>query len=146
MDLVSQILSIQMKVATIIAGHQEDLHHCIPPSVEWPCERFNRTLLDMLSMAVREDEQGWDLLPTLLLAHRTSHHATTKSTPFELMFGHDSRLPEDVLFSIPGAVEDPSQYAEVLKNRMQQAHAQILQYMVLQQQRQEYYDKGVRGS
>ena len=81
---------------------------------------------------------------TLLLAHRTSHHATTRSTPFELMFGHDSHLPEDVLFSIPGAVEDPSQYAEVLKNRMQQAHARILQYMELQQQRQkEYYDKGV---
>eukprot|EP00731_Ephydatia_muelleri_P005697 Em0002g1873a len=80
----------------------------------------------MLSMAVRKDEQGWDLLlPTLLLAHRTSHHATTRSTPFELMIGHDPRLPEDVLF-------------------MQQAHARVLQYMELQQQRQkEYYDKGV---
>ena len=62
------------------------------------------------------------------------------------MFGHHPRLPEDVLFSILSAFEDPSQYAEVLKNRMQQAHAQVLQYMELQQQRQkEYYDKGVRG-
>ena len=105
-----------------------------------------RTLLGMLSMAVREDEQGWDLLPTLLLARRTSHNGTTRSTPFELIFGGDPHLPEDVLFSIPGAVEDPSQYAEVLKNRMQQAHARVLQYMELQQQRQkEYYDKGVRG-
>ena len=87
---------------------------------------LNGTLLGMLSMAVRKDEQGWDLLlPTLLLAHRTSHHATTRSTPFELMIGHDPRLPEDVLF-------------------MQQAHARVLQYMELQQQRQkEYYDKGV---
>ncbi|KAL5505586.1 hypothetical protein EMCRGX_G007046 [Ephydatia muelleri] len=42
-----------------------------------------------------------------------------------------------------GAVEDPSQYAEVLKNRMQQAHARVLQYMELQQQRKkEYSDKG----
>eukprot|EP00731_Ephydatia_muelleri_P005231 Em0002g1407a len=41
------------------------------------------------------------------------------------------------------AVEDPSQYAEVLKNRMQQAHARVLQYMELQQQRKkEYSDKG----
>ena len=94
------------------------------PQSDGLVERFNRTLLGMLSMAVREDEQGWDLLlPTLLLAYRTSHHATTGSTPFELMFGRDPRLPEDVLFSIPGAVEDPSQYVEVLKNRMQQACA-----------------------
>ena len=117
------------------------------PESDGLVERFNRTLLSMLSMAVREDEQGWDLLlPTLLLAYRTSHHATTGSTPFELMFGRDPRLPEDVLLSIPGAVEDPSQYAEVLKNRMQQARARVLKYMDIQQHRQkEYYDKGVRG-
>ena len=109
------------------------------PQSDGLVERFNRTLLGRLSMAVREDEQGWDLLlSTLLLAYRTSHHATTGSTPFELIFGRDPRLPEDVLFSIPGAVEDTSQYAEVLKNRMQ--------YMEIQQQKQkEYYDKGVRG-
>ena len=68
-----------------------------------------------------------------MLAYRTSHHATTGSTPFELMFGRDPRLPEDALFSIPGAVEDPSQYAEVLKNRMQQARARVLKYMEIQQ-------------
>ena len=62
------------------------------------------------------------------------------------MFGRNPRLPEDILFSIPGAVEDPSQYAEILKRRMQQAREQVLQYMKLQQQRQkENYDDGVRG-
>ena len=99
------------------------------PQSDGLVESFNRTLLGMLSMVVREDEQGWDLLlPSMLLAHRTSHHATTRSTPIELMFGHDPHLPEDDLFSIPGAVK---QYAEVLKNRMQQAHARVLQYMAM---------------
>ena len=85
------------------------------PQSDGLVERFNRTLLGMLSMMVKEDEQGWDLLlPTLLLA---SHYATTGVTPFELMFGRNLHLPEDVLFSIPGAVEDPSQYAEILKRR-----------------------------
>ena len=104
-----------------------------------------RTILGMLSMMVKEDEQGWDLLlPTLLLAYWTSHHATTGVTPFELMFGRNPCLPEDVLFSIPGAVEDPSQYAEILKRR--QARERVLQYIELQQQRQkENYDDGVRG-
>ena len=50
-------------------------------------ERFNRTLLNMLSTAV-VDEHSWDLkLPTLLLAYRTSIQDTTGATPFELMFG-----------------------------------------------------------
>ena len=41
-------------------------------------ERFNRTLLDMLSIAVMDDEHRWDLhLPTILLAYRTSIHETT---------------------------------------------------------------------
>ena len=48
------------------------------PQSDGLVERFNRTLLGMFSMMVKEDEQGWDLLlPTLLLAYRTSHHATT---------------------------------------------------------------------
>ena len=94
---------------------------------------------------MKEDEQRWGLLlPTLLLAYRTSHYATTGVTPFELMFGRNPCLPEDVLFSIPGAVEDPSQYAEILKRR--QARERVLQYMELHQQRQkENYDDGVRG-
>ena len=58
------------------------------------------------------------LLLTLLFACRTSCHATTGATPFELMLGRDARLPEDVLFSIPARAEDPIRYADVLKNRL----------------------------
>ena len=61
---------------------------------------------------MKDDEQGWDLLlPTLLLAYWT----TTGVTPFELMFGRNPCLPENISFSIPGAIEDPSQYAEIRK-------------------------------
>ena len=36
-------------------------------------ERFNKTMLEMLSMAVQQDEGKWDLLlPSLLLAYPTS--------------------------------------------------------------------------
>ena len=85
--------SLDIKNTRITAYH---------PQSDGLVERFNRTLLGMLSMMVKEDEQGWDLLlPPLLLAYQTSHHATTGATPFELMFGHNLCLPEDVLFSIP---------------------------------------------
>ena len=46
------------------------LYH--PPS-DGLVERFNRTVLDMLSMVVQQDEHGWDLLlPPVMLAYRCS--------------------------------------------------------------------------
>eukprot|EP00731_Ephydatia_muelleri_P009146 Em0004g1484a len=117
------------------------------PQSDGLVERFNRTLLDMLSMAVKDDERDWDLLlPTLLFAYRTSRHVTTGVTPFELMYGCDARLPEDVLFSIPATAEDPIQYADVLKNRLQLAYKRVNQHMAVQQGHQkESYDADVRG-
>lgn len=42
-------------------------------------ERFNRTLLSMLSLFVDSNQQNWDtLLPHVMMAYRCSTHATTK--------------------------------------------------------------------
>ena len=49
-------------------------------------ERFNRALLNLLSIAVSENERDWDVkLPVLLFAYRTSVHETTGVTPFSMM-------------------------------------------------------------
>ena len=72
------------------------------PESDGLVERFNRTLIDMLSMAVSDNERDWDLqLSTLLFAYRTSKHETTGTTPFFLMFGRDPWLPEDMMNSLP---------------------------------------------
>ncbi|KAL5517079.1 hypothetical protein EMCRGX_G002548 [Ephydatia muelleri] len=61
------------------------------PQSDGLVERFNRTVLDMLSMAVQQDEHGWDLLlPPVMLAYRTSVQETTGTTPFSLLFGRTS--------------------------------------------------------
>ena len=49
------------------------------PQSDGMVERFNRTLLSMLSTAIEDDEKDWDTkLPCLMLAYRSSVHETTK--------------------------------------------------------------------
>jgi transposase InsO family protein len=72
------------------------------PQSDGLVERFNRTLLNMLSIIATEKENDWDLqLPTAMFAYRTSVHETTTATSFSLMFGHEARLPVDVMYGSP---------------------------------------------
>ena len=100
------------------------------PESDGLVERFNRTLIDMLSMAVSDNERDWDLqLSTLLLAYRTGKHETTGTTPFFLMFGRDPRLPEDVMYSLPvESYTSEHQYCRELKRRLQQVYARVREY------------------
>uniref|UniRef100_A0A5S6Q9K0 RNA-directed DNA polymerase n=1 Tax=Trichuris muris TaxID=70415 RepID=A0A5S6Q9K0_TRIMR len=62
-------------------------------------ERFNRTLLTMLSITAEERPYDWDeQVPLQLLAYRTSVHSSTGMTPFQAMFGREARLPADIMY------------------------------------------------
>ena len=61
-------------------------------------ERFNRTVLAMLSMFVTPEKTNWDdLLPFLMLAYNTSEHASTGHTPFRIVFGEECSLPGNLV-------------------------------------------------
>ena len=78
-------------------------------------ERFNRTLLDLLSIAAREDEQNWDLcIPTVMLAYRTSVQESTGCTPYFLLFGREARLPVDVMLGCLLLLH-PSRYISIAR-------------------------------
>ena len=118
------------------------------PQSDGLVERFNRTLLEMLSTTVA-DEHDWDLsLPMLLLAYRTSVQETTGTTPFQLMFGRNPRLPEDVLYSLPVASHNSvTQYTRVLKGRLERSYQAVIKHVQQKQIHQkDLYDRGVRGS
>ncbi|KAL5515018.1 hypothetical protein EMCRGX_G000127 [Ephydatia muelleri] len=108
------------------------------PQSDGMVERFNRTLLNMLSIAVGEDEMSWDLqLPLLLLAYRTSVHDTTGTSPFELMYGREVRLPEDIMFALPATVETArADYKGTLKRRLQHAYQLVRKHTRRQQEHQ----------
>lgn len=63
-------------------------------------ERFNRTLINMISKYVDENQKDWDnWLPYILYAYRTSTRDSTKFTPFVLMFGREPVLPIEISLS-----------------------------------------------
>ena len=65
-------------------------------------ERFNRTLTNMLTMYCAKDQHNWDEnLPQVLLAYRSSVHATTGFTPNFLMFGREIILPLQAVIGRP---------------------------------------------
>ena len=70
------------------------------PQADGITERFNRTIKDMLAQFVDQDAQNdWDLkLEKLSFAYNTAVHATTKCSPFELMFGRIPKLPIDLVY------------------------------------------------
>ena len=75
------------------------------PEGDGMVERFNRTLEVMLWKFVCQHHKDLDVhLPKVMMAYRSSDHASTKFPPFRLMFGRDVRLPLDVMF---GRTPDP---------------------------------------
>ena len=120
------------------------------PQSDGLVERFNRTLLNMLSIIATEKEDGWDLqLPTAMLAYRTSIHETTKATPFSLMFGREARLPVDVVYGSPPdeTFESPSEFALKLRDRLADAYKLVRNNTDVEQKRQKLlYDRRTQVS
>ena len=67
------------------------------PQTDGLVERFNGTLAEGLSMYVSTHQKDWDQhLSLILFAYRVSPNATTKESPFYLLYGREPRLPIDV--------------------------------------------------
>ena len=67
------------------------------PQTDGMTERFNKTLVNILSMYVDSRQKDWDeYIPFALFAYRTSCHTTTHEIPFYGIYGREPRLPIDV--------------------------------------------------
>ena len=58
------------------------------------CERFNRTLFDLLSTLSKEQKADWPVyIPSLVFAYKATPHSTTGFQPYQLMFGCRAPAP-----------------------------------------------------
>lgn len=100
------------------------------PQCDGITERFNRTLKSMIASFVKDDQSNWDeKLIMLAFAYNSSKHATTKCSPFEIIYG---RLPKMPLDLICPRIElelyfPPEAYALKLREDLKKACEQIIQ-------------------
>ncbi|GFW76555.1 retrovirus-related Pol polyprotein from transposon 412 [Trichonephila clavipes] len=89
------------------------------PQSDGMVERFNRTILNNLSLMVSKNQQDWDQkVPLFLLAYRSAVHETTGYSPSQMLFGRDLRLPCDLLFGRPpDTPSSPEEYVQNLQAR-----------------------------
>lgn len=118
------------------------------PQTDGMVERFNHTFCDMVSMFVKENQRDWDeYIPFLLFAFRTMTHATTKESPFYMLFGRDARSPLDRVMRThePSERLDPRTYKEELHGRLMRCYSIAKENAVAAMERNKArYDQGRR--
>ena len=119
------------------------------PQSDGLVERFNRTLLNMLSIFCKDNETTWDLqLPYVMMAYRTSVQESTGATPFSLMFGREAKLPVDIMYGQPPntLALSASEYSLQLRRHLEHSYHLVRDHLNLQQKRQKnLYDKRCYG-
>ncbi|GBM15300.1 hypothetical protein AVEN_210932-1 [Araneus ventricosus] len=108
-------------------------------------ERFNRTILNHLSLFVSKKQTDWDThLPLFLLAYRSADHEATGCTPADMLFGRTLRLPCDILFGRPSVTpSSPNEYLNSLEARLESVHAFARERIKLASERMKTrYDSG----
>ncbi len=115
------------------------------PQTDGLQERFNGTLIRMISSYVNQQQTDWDSwIPFCLFAYRTAYQESIKETPFYMLYNRDARQPSDLMFQqhrSPYVVleEDSVQLAAI---RFSEANELALQQISLAQNRQKrYYDR-----
>lgn len=92
------------------------------PQANGKCERYNKTLKNMLNKTVSDECHGWErFLPKCLFAYNTSKHASipsSKYSPFYLMYWRNPILPNEQCLG--NAANTFEKYVELSKDQVEE--------------------------
>lgn len=96
------------------------------------CERFNRTLHNLLRSLSDDQKQKWpDHIRELVFVYNCTTHSSTNFTPYMLFFGREPRLPIDNLFHLDSNAEQVTsdewlaKHNKRLKNIYERANSRL---------------------
>ncbi|VDI67411.1 Hypothetical predicted protein [Mytilus galloprovincialis] len=95
------------------------------PQGNGQCERFNRTLINMLGTLEKDKKADWkSYIGPIVHAYNSTKHDTTGFTPFQLMFGRQPKLPVDLAFGIDSDRDPKSmtKYVEDLRQKLKTSY------------------------
>lgn len=139
-----------IKELCILYGVKKSRTTAYHPQGNAQCERFNRTMHNLLSTLTDQKKKRWpEYLQELVYVYNVTPHSSTGFSPYALLFGQEPRLPVDFLLGI-GLEEEgglpTTEWVQVHRERLLQAHQ--LANRNLQQaahERKRRLDKKVRG-
>jgi len=127
-DRGSNFTSDVFKEVTEMLGMKQSFTSGYHPQADGQAERAIGTLNATLAKLIGTNHDDWDvLLPYALWAYRTAVHATTKETPFFLVYGREAVNPSDL--RIRQWMEDnktPEEYTTEVAQRLIDAQERVI--------------------
>jgi transposase InsO family protein len=94
----SEIVSELCKLYGVKKSHTTTYH----PQGNGQCERFNRTMHNLLRTLSEEKKKKWAIyLPELVYSYNVTPHSTSGYSPYFLIFGQEPKLPIDHILQMP---------------------------------------------
>lgn len=107
-------------------------------------ERLNRTLVAMLSKYLGNNQRDWcSFLPLVVHAYNTSVQATTKISPYNILFGREqsSVIDRTLGLNVAGVNESMEERVDRMRSLLTKALRNIARAQIVQKR---YYDRRVR--
>ena len=125
-DQGSNFVSEVFQELCIFLGITKTRTTSLRPQSDGMIERANRTIEDMLTSFVSENQNDWDEhINLLMLAYRSAQHESTGVSPYEMLFAKQPTLPIDLVLGKPNHQQTTpvqTDYVDQLQQKLEKIH------------------------